>query len=121
MANDKNLKKPSPTEARENGRKGGIASGMARRARKTFREELLYLLDTEKDVNGKKRTIREIVSIGIIEKAAKGDPKAFKVIRDTIGEAVVAKMEISGIPAYQPKELSLEELAAFRNTIEKQY
>ena len=41
MANEKNLipqAQRSPKEARENGRKGGKASGEARRAKRTLRE-----------------------------------------------------------------------------------
>ena len=36
--NDGNLKRPSSEEARELGRRGGIASGAARRRRKALRE-----------------------------------------------------------------------------------
>ena len=36
--NDGNLKRPSSEEARELGRRGGIASGIARRRRKALRE-----------------------------------------------------------------------------------
>ena len=38
MANPENLRVPSSSEAREIGRKGGIASGEKRRKEKTFRE-----------------------------------------------------------------------------------
>lgn len=39
MANEKNLKPPTTKEARERGKKGGIASGKARLAKKTARED----------------------------------------------------------------------------------
>lgn len=41
--NDQNLKRPTPSEARENGRKGGLASAKARKAKslKTFKEQLM--------------------------------------------------------------------------------
>lgn len=96
MANERNLKTPTAAEAREKGRKGGLASGKARRERKTLREELLYLLETEKEVaNGEKKALREIISIGLIKRAAEGDPQAYKTIRDTIGEDVVAKIDVT--------------------------
>lgn len=57
---------------------GGKASVKARRARKTLKEELLALL--ELNDNQKK------ISIAMIEKAIKGDTKAFEVVRDTVGE-----------------------------------
>lgn len=47
MANNKNLMPPVRTseEARELGRRGGIASGEARRAKRTMRERAQLLLD----------------------------------------------------------------------------
>ena len=45
MANEKNLRTPTTNEAREIGRKGGIASGKARREKKTIQKILAELLD----------------------------------------------------------------------------
>lgn len=48
--NEKNLipnNERSPSEVRENGRKGGIASGKARREKKTIQKILADLLDSE--------------------------------------------------------------------------
>ena len=48
--NEKNLipnNERSPSEVRENGRKGGIASGKARREKKTIQKILAELLDSE--------------------------------------------------------------------------
>ncbi len=81
MANEKNLKpqnKRTKSEQREIARKGGIASGEARRKRKTLREELLALLETN-DYN-------ERISLAMIKEALLGNTKAFNTIRDTIGE-----------------------------------
>ena len=47
MANEKNLRTPTTNEAREIGRKGGIASGQARREKKTIQKILADLLDSE--------------------------------------------------------------------------
>ena len=48
MANEKNLKPiRTEAEAREKGRNGGIASGKARREKKTTRKILADLLDSE--------------------------------------------------------------------------
>ena len=77
--------KLTPEERRENGRKGGIASGIARNERKTLKEQLLILLengDTQKEV-----------SLALISKALTGDTKAFEVIRDTIGEKPKEQIE----------------------------
>lgn len=75
----------SPNEVREMGRKGGIASGEARRRKKTLKEELITLLE-----NG---NTQEKISLAIIQQALDGNTKAFEVIRDTIGEKPVDKLE----------------------------
>ena len=88
MANEKNLiphNKRSKSEARENGRKGGIASGESRRKRKSLREQLEILLE-----NG---NTQESIAVALVEKAMSGDVRAFEVLRDTIGEKPVDKVE----------------------------
>lgn len=87
MANEQNLR-PVRTkkEARERGRNGGIKSGESRKKRKTLREELLLLLETN--------NYNEKISLAMIKEALKGDTKAFNTIRDTIGEKPVEKVEV---------------------------
>jgi hypothetical protein len=77
--------KRTKEEARELGRKGGIASGKVRRERKTLKEELILLL--EEDENNKK------ISVALLKKALEGDIHAFTTIRDTIGEKPTDKIE----------------------------
>ena len=90
MANEQNLKPvTSKKEARERGRKGGLASGEARRKRKTLKEELLLMLSEGET--------QQSVTLALIEKAMSGDTKAFKVIRDTIGEKPVDKVMIADV------------------------
>ena len=86
MANEQNLKRLSSKEARELGRKGGKASVEARRKRKTLREELLALLETE--------DYQKKISLAMLHEATAGNTKAFEVIRDTIGEKPKDKVEI---------------------------
>ena len=88
--NTQNLK-PCRTkeEARRRGKNGGIASGKARKERKTLREELLLLLQSG--------NVQESIVLAMIEKAKNGDTKAFEVIRDTIGEKPVDKVEVTTI------------------------
>ena len=98
MANEQNLKpkdsNQSREEAKKNGRKGGIASGKSRREKRTLREQLLALLDGEhKTSNGEMKTMREIISLGLLKRAAEGDPQAFRIIRDTIGEDPVLRVD----------------------------
>lgn len=77
----------TPSERRKIARSGGLASGAARRERSSLRKELIELLDIETDCpDGTKRTLKERISLALIEKAISGDVAAFKVIRETIGE-----------------------------------
>lgn len=91
--NEKNLIPNSdrtPSELREMARNGGLASGEARRKRKTLREELLLMLSDG--------DIQEKISVALINEAINGNnsgsvTKAFEVIRDTIGERPVDKVQ----------------------------
>ena len=68
-------------------RLGGIASGKAKRERKTIREELEFLLAKQlKNNKGEDISTREAISTAMIGQAIKGNVKAFIAIRDTIGE-----------------------------------
>ena len=90
MAGKENLRPVSSTEeARERGRKGGLASGEARRKRKTLKEELLLMLSEGET--------QQSVTLALIEKAMSGDTKAFEVIRDTIGEKPIDKVMIADV------------------------
>ena len=89
MANEQNLIKNedlTPEQRRANASKAGKASAAKRRERKTLREELLLLLATGNNQNK--------MSVAMIEKAMKGDTKAFEVIRDTIGEKPREQLDI---------------------------
>jgi hypothetical protein len=72
-------------EQRKIARQGGIASGKARRERKTLKEELLLLLE--------KGDTQEKISLAMIKEALDGNTKAFEVIRDTIGEKPEDKLK----------------------------
>lgn len=90
MAGKENLRPvSSKDEARERGRKGGLASGEARRKRKTLKEELLLMLSEGET--------QQSVTLALIKKAMSGDTKAFEVIRDTIGEKPVDKVMIADV------------------------
>lgn len=103
MANEKNLKPVrSKEEAREKGRKGGIASGKARRERKTLKDELLLLLESE--------DIQKKLSLALVERAMSFDTvgnKAFEVIRDTIGEKPVDSLKLGNENEGKPFEVNI--------------
>ena len=100
LAGKKNLKPiRSVDEAREKGKKGGEASGEARRKKKTLREnmELLLGLDvtSTKDFNKlyalgipeEEINNTMLLTAAMFERAKKGDVAAYKEIRDLVGES----------------------------------
>lgn len=86
MANNQNLKTPTSEQAREYGRKGGLKRAENEKKRKTLREELLALLETNQ--------YQEKMSLALIKQALDGNTKAFEVIRDSIGEKPNDKLEL---------------------------
>lgn len=105
MPNEQNLvpftSEQSREKAAENGRKGGIASGEAKRARKTLRAELEALLMSnaidKKTGKPSKRTVQEAMILSLVTKAVNGDTKAFEIIRDTIGEKPAERITLAEI------------------------
>lgn len=115
MANEQNLRTPSTEEARAIGKKGGIASGEARRRKRNMKKtlEMLATLPFEiKDKNG--NSIKaQLKSIGINEedidyemamnysifltaiKGGKNQVSAATFIRDTLGEKPKDVVEVS--------------------------
>ena len=100
--------KMTPEQRRENGRKGGIASGEAKRAKKAMKERLEVLLemtmksgkgtDIESIKNfaalkGKNITVQDAMMIAQIQKALKGDTNAAVFVRDTAGQNPTQKIE----------------------------
>ena len=88
MSNEQNLipnSERTPSELREMARNGGLASGEARRKRKTLKEELLLMLEDEE--------VQKSVTIALINQAQKGNVKAYEMIRDTIEEKPVEKVQ----------------------------
>lgn len=97
MTNEQNLKPiGSEAEAREKGRKGGIASGEARRQKKLLKECIEILLDKEiKDKSGNTMTGAEALAVRAFQDALKGNYKAWEIIRDTAGQKSVEKIQLS--------------------------
>ena len=100
MSNLKTLVKIQPGEdAREKGRKGGIASGIARREKRTFREtmeECLNQMIERRDKDGKvldKVTAQEAICLKQIEEAVRGSTRAAKFCSET---TTPKQLEITG-------------------------
>lgn len=91
--NSENLKTPSTEEARERGKKGGIASGKARAEKKRLKEAVESILAMKYDSEtGKKLTGYEMVATALFGRAKEGDVSAFNSIRDLIGEKPTDKI-----------------------------
>lgn len=95
-------------ELREMTRKGGIASGEARRRKKTMREALEFLMYESKLTEQYKQMLKEqgvkpedmnhqmMITRSLIAKAEGGDVQAYNAICAMIGEKPAEKMELSG-------------------------
>lgn len=96
--NDGNLKRPSSDEARELGRRGGVASGIARRRRKALREALdVYLSLPVQDKRSLNRLLRAgvdeddadtqmLIVASLVQRAIDGNVRAAKLIFDLMAD-----------------------------------
>ena len=103
MANEENLKIiRTESEAREKGRKGGIASGKARREKKAIKDivELVLkmpLKDGKKtsvdrikslaSANGQNISVQEALVLKTTQKALQGDIKALRLLLEMAGQS----------------------------------
>ena len=88
----------SKEEASERGRKGGIASGQARRNKKALKECFDALLDKRyKGKDGKVITGSETLALAVFQKAQRGDLKAFEIVRDTAGQKPIEKVMLAEV------------------------
>ena len=89
MANEQNLKVPSSKEARENGKKGGVASGKARRKKANLKKAFETILQAEVASPNVKKQLEELgfdstnemaLAMVMMQKAMKGNVRAFEQI-----------------------------------------
>lgn len=106
--NDENLipmNKRTESEQREMQSKGGIASGKARRKKKTLKE-IAEIIGNTVDIKNAKKVKKNFpdvddeditynfeLIISMYQKALKGDVKASNFIADTLGESYRAKKD----------------------------
>ncbi len=92
MANEQNLKPIKNSKiARELQEKSVEKRKENQEKRNTFKAMLLLELEKVNEDTGK--TKREELNEALIDKALKGDTKAFEVIRDTVGEKPIDKVQ----------------------------
>lgn len=115
----------TPEELKENGRKGGIASGEAKRKKKAMQETLNVLLgmplqnkkchDVEDiqsfaQLKGKNVSVETAIIIKQIQRALAGDLPSAEFIRDTSGQKPTNDVNIGGaLPVVISGEGDLED------------
>lgn len=77
-------------------RQGGIASGIAKKEKRTMREIAEIILSKDVMTSDGVVTGKYAMLAEVIKKALKGDLQAATFIRDTIGEKPTDKQEITG-------------------------
>lgn len=95
--NIKNLRVPTSEQAREFGRKGGLASAAARKERMSLRQTLEAMLELEVDPElglPKGMTFRQAITLGQLKAAAGGNPSAFRELTTLLGERI-EKQEVN--------------------------
>lgn len=112
MANEQNLipfDERTESEKRRIGTMGGQASGEARRRKRDIRLAMEALLEKSYKVSGGEKDGTEMsgaeaIALKQMEKALKGDAKAFELVRDTAGQKPVEVVEQVNVDAqYQEK------------------
>lgn len=122
------IKKPDEftrEERVENGRKGGIASGVAKRKKKAMRETLEILLsmplnnrkcyevdeiESFAQLKGKNINVETAILIKQVQRALAGDLPSAEFVRDTSGQKPKDNLEIGGaIPVVISGEAELED------------
>lgn len=134
---DKNLRTPSTTEAREIGRKGGIASGEARRRKKSMKEsfETLFAMQAnEKYIKAFKKqgfdlpedvTNEQLLTMAMFARSIAGDPRMVSLVLDVMGEKqgdVLKRkeLELKEKQAKDTKSEALDRLDAILNGLHEQ-
>ena len=99
MANDGNLRIPTSDEAREIGKKGGIASGKARREKADLRRQMQLWLESDvtTDKHGNPMSGAQLLAAVAAKEASKGNAKFWELIRDTAGYKPVDKVMIADV------------------------
>lgn len=103
MANEQNLKPQAHKLTVEEQSRGGIASGKARREKKQLRELLEMYLSEPATINGEVRSRKDLMAIRAVQIVTEKEigrdvtpgefARAFELVRDTIGEKPVERVE----------------------------
>lgn len=109
MANEQNLipnSERSPSQLREQCRKGGIISQKKRKERKLMQQDAQHFLEMPlsegqlddieylSEVKGANITVQQAILLAMIKKAMKGDRGAAEYVRDTAGQQVTNNINV---------------------------
>lgn len=128
MANNENLNghgfhERTAREQREIAIAGGKASGEARRRKAAMRETMNRLLTMKVEVeglsdilraDGGESTYEEIITMAMIEKAMRGDVKAFMAIKDVLGQTSKSETDL------EEQKIRMEQLKADTERMRKE-
>ena len=93
---DKGFDSRTTAEQQKIASAGGQASGEARRRKRDIRLALEALLEKDiADKHGNVMSTAEAIAIKQIEKALKGDTRAFEVVRDSAGQKPTDKIDLT--------------------------
>ena len=97
----------TPEECKENGKKGGVASGKARREKRDMQKRINDMFDMTlqrgkegkfnnfADAQGKNLSVMDACILKQLQKALKGDTRALEFLRDTAGMKPVERQEVT--------------------------
>lgn len=120
----------TPEERSEMGRKGGIASGEARRRKREAKNivEVFLTMPIKKgkltdiegiknfmELKGKNITVDEAMHLQLVQRALKGDLKAIEMVLNLCGEKPAEKVQIDANVKNPLADLTVEELRKLAN------
>lgn len=86
----------SPSELREQARKGGIASGEARRRKRDLRQVVQMVLDEKVKTTAGEEVEKRVAMVRVqVKQAIEGDVKSARLVADWSGEAPT-RQELTG-------------------------
>ena len=100
MANEQNLVRgdEAHTLTAEEASRGGKRSAEVRREKRDLRKALEILMEQDiTDKKGNTKTGTEAMALAVFQKALKGDTKAWEIVRDTVGQKPIEKVQVAEV------------------------
>lgn len=120
---DKGFDSRTTEEQSEIARKGGIASGEARRKKATMLSTLEQLLDEEYKKNGKStgKTYRELATLGLIKGAVNGSGKNYEIIQSLMEKKERKDEETNIIIQIPAKDITSSFVDIHRDILDREH